>query len=636
MAVPRAFPPRFDVIVVGAGHAGCEAAMATARLGLDTLLLTSNIDRIGHLSCNPAIGGLAKGHMVKEIDALGGMMGHWADAAGIQFRTLNTSKGPAVRATRAQIDRDAYMRVVKRSIFAQDRLWVIQDMAETLCLDAGAVAGVRTACGQDFPARAVLLTTGTFLQGTIHVGLTNFPGGRLGDAPAAGLSASLRGLGLELGRLKTGTTPRLLKDSCDFGKMDPQPGDDPPQPFSFMSTGVPLPQVPCHMTWTNEATHAAIREGFDRSPMFTGVIQGRGARYCPSIEDKVARFPDKDRHQIFVEPEGLESPEVYPNGIPTSLPLDVQQKLLSTVPGLERAVIMRPGYAIEYDFVFPTQCAPTLEVKTVPGLWTAGQLNGTSGYEEAAAQGLWAALNIFCRLTGRPPFLPGRDAAYMAVLVDDLTTQGTTEPYRMFTSRAEHRLLLREANADSRLTPLGRELGLVDEARWAAFSEKAAMIRELLEALAQVQIRPDAATREVLQAMGAHVPAKAVTLAELVRQPELRLADCAPLWPRIADCLRQRPDAVQEAETICKYEGYLKRQAQLAAQSQGLEGKMLPPTLDYQGIPGLSREVMEKLAAIRPRTLGQAARISGVTPAAIACLEVHLKKLERAAATNKP
>ncbi len=604
--------------------------MAAARLGLDTLLLTSNLDRIGHLSCNPAIGGLAKGHMVKEIDALGGMMGHWADAAGIQFRILNTSKGPAVRATRAQIDREAYMRAVKRSIFQQDRLWTVQDMAEGLLMEAGRIAGVRTAYGQTFASRAVLLTTGTFLQGTIHVGLTNFPGGRLGDAPAAGLSACLRGLGLELGRLKTGTTPRLLKDSCDFSKMEPQPGDDPPQPFSFMSAGVPLPQVPCYMTWTNEATHAAIREGFDRSPMFTGVIQGRGARYCPSIEDKVARFPDKGRHQIFVEPEGLESPEVYPNGIPTSLPLDVQQKLLATVPGLERAVIMRPGYAIEYDFVFPTQCRPTLEVKAVPGLWTAGQLNGTSGYEEAAAQGLWAALNIACSLAGRPAFLPGRDQAYMAVLVDDLTTQGTTEPYRMFTSRAEHRLLLREANADARLTPLGRDLGLVDDARWAAFSKKSAMVQELLEGLAGVQVRPDAATRDVLRTMGAHVPAKAVSLAELVRQPDLHLADCAPLWPHIADCLRQQPDAVQEAETICKYEGYLKRQAQLAAQSKGMEHTVLPADLVYHGIPGLSREVTEKLAAARPHTLGQAARISGVTPAAIACLEVHLKKLERA------
>ncbi|GAB7080536.1 tRNA uridine-5-carboxymethylaminomethyl(34) synthesis enzyme MnmG [Megalodesulfovibrio paquesii] len=629
MPGPAMFPDQFDVIVVGAGHAGCEAAMATARLGLTTLLLTSNIDRIGHLSCNPAIGGLAKGHMVKEIDALGGMMGHWADAAGIQFRILNTSKGPAVRATRAQIDRDAYMRVVKRSIFNQPNLFVIQDMAEAILMDAGRCAGLRTSCGRTLASRAVLLTTGTFLQGTIHVGLTNFPGGRLGDAPAAGLSASLRALGLELGRLKTGTTPRLLKDSCDFSKMEPQPGDDPPQPFSFMSRGVPLPQVPCHMTWTNADTHAAIREGFARSPMFTGVIQGRGARYCPSIEDKVARFPDKDRHQIFVEPEGLESPEVYPNGIPTSLPLDIQQKLLATVPGLEHAVIMRPGYAIEYDFVFPTQCAPTLELKAAPGLWTAGQLNGTSGYEEAAAQGLWAALNIFCALTGRAPCILGRDQAYMAVLVDDLTTQGTTEPYRMFTSRAEHRLLLREANADARLTPLGRELGLVDDERWAAFSEKSGMVQELLDGLAAVQVRPDAATREVLQAMGAHVPAKAVSLAELVRQPALTLAACAPLWPRIAECQRLRPDAVLEAETVCKYEGYLKRQAQLASQSRSMEHTPLPDDLEYHGIPGLSREVTEKLSTVRPRTLGQAARISGVTPAAIACLEIHLKKLDR-------
>ena len=623
MTIPSV-PETFDLIVVGAGHAGCEAAMAAARMGMQTLLLTINADRIGHLSCNPAIGGLAKGHMVKEIDALGGMMGKWADQAGIQFRVLNTRKGPAVRSSRAQIDRAEYLKVVQRDIFATPNLFVRQETAASLTVEGGRVTGVVTTLGETIPCRAALLTTGTFLQGLIHVGLKHFSGGRYGDPASTGLSPRLRELGLELGRLKTGTVPRLLGSSIDYSVMEEQHGDNPPRPFSFDSPGIPLRQLPCHVTYTTERTHEIIRTGFDRSPLFTGVIQGTGARYCPSIEDKIARFPEKDRHQIFVEPEGLTSHEVYPNGIPTSLPLDVQKALVASIPGLEKAQIVRPGYAIEYDFVPPTQLRPTLETKAVRGLYLAGQINGTSGYEEAAGQGLWAAVNAALTLRGERELILTRSQAYIAVLVDDLVTKGTLEPYRMFTSRAEHRLLLREDNADERLTTIGRKLGLVDDGRWTRFTAKQAALAEIMAGLESIRVRPDAATRDKVEAMGGTIPQKAVSLKELLRQPELSIMSLAPLWPELAGF---DAEALEEAEIRTKYEGYLQRQQELVDRFEKLEQTTLPEDMDYTGIPGLSREVVEKMNRIRPRTLGQAGRISGITPAAISCLEIQLKKI---------
>lgn len=609
----------FDCIVVGGGHGGCEAAATLAGLGHETLLITGNVDRIGHLSCNPAIGGLAKSHMVREIDALGGHMGLWADAAGIQFRVLNMSKGPAVRVTRGQMDREAYMRAVKKTLFSLPHLLIWQDQVTGVRTDDKGATGVLTRQGMEFSARNVLLTTGTFLNGKIHIGLISMPAGRLGDAPAIGLSQSLTSLGISLGRLKTGTTPRLLRRSIDFSGLARQGSDDPLPQFSFFGPKPPMPQTDCYVTWTNPEAHAIIREGFDRSPLFTGIIKGTGARYCPSIEDKVARFPDRDRHHVFLEPEGLDSPEVYCNGISTSLPLDIQERMIHAIKGLEHAVMVRPGYAIEYDYADPTQLRKTFETRAVPHLWFAGQINGTSGYEEAAAQGMWAALNISCSLRGLPPFCPRRDEAYMAVLADDLVTRGTREPYRMFTSRAEHRLLLREDNADIRLTPEGRRLGLVDDARWEAFLKRREAVGRGTEYLEATHI----ASRE----NGAAGDLAGRTLAEALRRPDVELDDLEKLDLGLSGQLPSDSFTRLTIQSDVKYAGYMARQREMVRRTLRLEETRLPDSLDYTKIPGLSAEIVEKLTSVRPASLGQAGRISGVTPAAVDCLEIYLHKL---------
>ena len=617
------YPESFDVIVIGGGHAGTEAALASARQGSRTLLLTHNLETLGQMSCNPAIGGIGKGHLVREIDALGGLMAHAADHAGIQFRTLNARKGPAVRATRAQADRALYRAFVRRALERQPKLTLFQQAVDDLIVEQGRVCGVVTQMGLHFRARAVVLTTGTFLGGRIHVGLNQHEGGRAGDPPAKTLAARLRELPLRVGRLKTGTPPRLDGRSIDYARLQPQPGDTPRPVFSFL--GRPEqhpPQVLCHITHTNERTHDIIRGGLDRSPMFTGVIEGIGPRYCPSVEDKITRFADKTAHQVFLEPEGLHTSEVYPNGISTSLPFDVQYALVRSITGLENAHILRPGYAIEYDFFDPRDLLPSLESRHLPGLFLAGQINGTTGYEEAAAQGLIAGLNAGRQARELAPWTPRRDEAYIGVLIDDLITRGTAEPYRMFTSRAEYRLLLREDNADLRLTPTGRALGLVDAARWDAFCRKQDAITAELTRLSRFMLRPKDANAAALETLlGAPLEREQGAL-DLLRRPEV---DYAALTAVIGDPVAD-PAVAEQVEVQTKYAGYIERQQRDIERQRLNEETRLPPNLDYARVTGLSHEVRQKLDASRPTTLGQAARLPGITPAAISLLLIHLKR----------
>ncbi len=618
-------PETFDVIVIGGGHAGTEAAAAAARLGAKTLLLTQNIETLGQMSCNPAIGGIGKGHLVKEIDALGGIMARATDRAGIQFRILNARKGPAVRATRAQADRVLYKAAVREMLENQGNLRLFQQTVEDLIVEGERVVGVVTAMGVKFRATAVVLTTGTFLAGKIHIGLANYQGGRAGDPPSNALAARLRELPLRVGRLKTGTPPRLDGRSIDYSALEAQPGDTPTPVFSFMGVAASHPrQVACHITYTNEQTHEIIRRGLDRSPMYTGVIEGVGPRYCPSVEDKVMRFADKDRHQIFVEPEGLTTHEVYPNGISTSLPFDVQWDVVRSIRGFENAVITRPGYAIEYDYFDPRDLKPSFETKAIQGLFFAGQINGTTGYEEAAAQGLIAGVNAARAVKQQDAWWPQRDQAYIGVLVDDLITRGVTEPYRMFTSRAEYRLSLREDNADLRLTEIGRELGLVDETRWRRFEEKRQAIAREQERLKKTWLHPEAVSAEAsMNVLGQNLTREA-NLMELLRRPEASYATLLSL-PGAGTPVTD-PEVAQQLEIQAKYAGYIDRQASEIAQQQRHEQTLLPPDLDYQNVRGLSIEVRQKLSSHRPATLGQAARLSGVTPAAISLLLVHLRR----------
>ncbi|RUO76234.1 tRNA uridine-5-carboxymethylaminomethyl(34) synthesis enzyme MnmG [Idiomarina seosinensis] len=623
--MPRTSSQQFDVIVVGGGHAGTEAALAAARMGSRTLLLTHNIDTLGQMSCNPAIGGIGKGHLVKEIDALGGVMAKAADRAGIQFRTLNSSKGPAVRATRAQADRQLYKQAIRYALETQPNLTLFQQGCDDLIVENDRICGVVSQMGLSFYADSVVLTVGTFLGGQIHIGLDNYQGGRAGDPPANALAKRLRALPLRVERLKTGTPPRIASRSIDFSGMQEQPGDNPTPVFSYMGSRADHPQqISCYITHTNQQTHDIIRSGLDRSPMYSGVIGGVGPRYCPSIEDKIVRFEDKSSHQIFVEPEGLDTFEVYPNGISTSLPFDIQEQLVRSIKGFENAVITRPGYAIEYDYFDPRDLKQSLETKVIEGLFFAGQINGTTGYEEAGAQGLIAGLNASLKAQGKDSWSPRRDQAYAGVLIDDLSTLGTQEPYRMFTSRAEYRLLLREDNADIRLTEKGRELGLVDDQRWSAFNQKMESIEQEKQRLKTTWVHKDHEAVGSINALVKSPITKEVSGEELLRRPEIHYQELVktPFFePGLND-----PAAAEQVEIQTKYAGYISRQQDEIAKQQRHENTLLPAGFDYAGIKGLSNEVIAKLNDHQPETVGKAARISGITPAAISMLLVHLKK----------
>jgi len=619
------YPETFDVIVVGGGHAGTEAALAAARMGANTMLLTHSVDTLGQMSCNPAIGGIGKGHLAREVDALGGIMAKAADRAGIHFRTLNARKGPAVRATRAQADRVLYRSAIRGMIERQEGLRVFQQAAEDLLVEDGRVAGLVTRMGLIFRSRCVVLTVGTFLAGRIHVGEASHQGGRAGDPPSNRLAARLRELAPRVGRLKTGTPPRIDGRTVDFSKLDEQPGEEPRPVFSFMGERSWHPrQVPCHITQTNERTHDIIRRGLHRSPMFSGVIEGVGPRYCPSVEDKVVRFADKTSHQIFVEPEGLDTRELYPNGISTSLPFDVQLDLVRSIRGFEQAHITRPGYAIEYDYFDPRDLLHSLESRHIENLFLAGQINGTTGYEEAAAQGILAGINAGLRVSDREPWWPRRDEAYLGVLVDDLVTRGTLEPYRMFTSRAEHRLLLREDNADLRLTPVGRELGVVDDVRWDRFEAKRTAIDAERQRLERLIIHPRDVPEDLMHQVFGDRLSREYPALELLRRPGVTYESLAGLPMFGSPGLE--PQSAEQVEIQAKYDGYIRRQREEIERNRRFENQPLPKDLDYSMVRGLSHEVCQKLQDSRPATLGQASRLPGVTPAAISLLLVHLKR----------